>query len=91
MSAANKQSKINFLKNIRLAKSCYLAVICFIVCFLSGVAAALPISLTEFNEAVLSQWAVTLTTLNSNINSMIFFWNVPLLRNEARKALKNLC
>jgi hypothetical protein len=32
-----------------------------------------------------------LLMLNSSVNSIIFFWTRPLLRNEAGKALKSLC
>ena len=90
-SAANRQSKRNFLKEARVVKSCYLAVVCFIVCFLGGIAATFPSSLGFFNKNVLNHWALTLAMLNSSINSIVFFWKRPLLRIEARNALQNLC
>ena len=75
----------------RLAKSCYLSVVCFLVCFLGGIAMSLPFNLSRFSWQVFRSWTATLIILNSSINSLIFFWNSSLLRNEAKKVPKNLC
>jgi uncharacterized protein YacL len=42
LNSSARQSKRNFLKQIRLVKSCFLAVTCFVFCFLVGILAALP-------------------------------------------------
>ena len=90
-SSFNRQSNRNFLMDIRLPKSCYLSVVCFLLCFLAGIVTSLPFSLSIFSREVFRSWAATLVILNSTINSLIFFWNSSLLRNETEKALKNLC
>ena len=90
-SSSNSQSNRNFLKDIKLAKSCYLAVVCFIVCFLVGIVTAVPFTLGTLGWEAFRSWSIVLIMLNSSINSIIFFWNRSLLRNEAKKVLKNLC
>jgi hypothetical protein len=90
-SVSYRQCKRDFLKQIRLAKSCFLAVTCFAFCFLVGILAALPHGLDKFEVEIINIWALTLLMLNSSVNSIIFFWTRPLLRNEAGKALKSLC
>lgn len=90
-SSSNNQSNRNFLKDVKLAKSCYLAVVCFIVCFFAGIGTSIPFSLGTLGWEAFRSWSIVLIMLNSSINSIIFFWNRPLLRNEAKKVLKNLC
>jgi hypothetical protein len=88
-SVPSRQRKRNFLKQIKLAKSCFLVVVCFVVCLLGGgILAAFPL---DINKEIIILWMVTMVMLNSSINSIIFFWTRPLLRNEAKKALRNLC
>ena len=89
--SSNRQSNRNFLKNIKLVKSCYSAVVCFLVCFLAGIVTSVPFSLSILSWEAFRSWATTLIMLNSSLNSIIFFWNRPLLRNEAKKVLKNIC
>ena len=89
--SSNRQSSKNFLKDIKLVKSCYSAVVCFLVCFLARIVTSVPFSLSKLSWEVFRSWAATLIMLNSSLNSIIFFWNRPLLRNEAKKVLKNLC
>ena len=89
--SSNRQSSRNFLKDIKLVKSCYLAVVCFSVCFLAGIVTAVPFSFSTLSWEVFRSWSTSLIMLNSSLNSIIFFWNRPLLRNEAKKVLKNLC
>ena len=89
--SSNRQSSKNFLKDIKLVKSCYSAVVCFSVCFLARIVTSVPFSLSTLSWEVFRSWAATLIMLNSSLNSIIFFWNRPLLRNEAKKVLKNLC
>ena len=89
--AKNRLIKRNFLMQIRMAKSCFLVVLCFMVCFLGGVAVGLPYDLDVYETYALKSWAKVMIFFNSSVNSIIFFWTSPLLRNEARKTLKKFC
>jgi hypothetical protein len=51
-----RQSKRNFLKQIRLVKSCFLAVAYFVFFFLRGILAALPHGLDKFKAEILNLW-----------------------------------
>ena len=91
-SALNSQNKRSFLKKIQQAKSCFLAVGCFFGCFFAGI--FLLSSSSNADEAhlfVSRAWAAAVMNLNSSLNSVIFFWARPLLRNETLKTLKNMC
>ena len=90
-AARNRQIKRNILKQIRMAKSCFLVVMCFLVCFFGGIAMGLIYDLNVYEKYVILNWARVMALFNSSINSIIFFWTRPLLRNEARKTLKNFC
>ncbi len=41
-------------------------------------------------DLILWAWAYLLSSLNSCLNSLIFFWFKPMLRKEAKKVLKIL-
>ncbi len=89
---SKSQNERKFVKTIKLVKSCFLAVACFLLCFFT----AIVILLFEPNAdtpdySVLKLWAGTIMTLNSSLNSLIFFWARPLMRNEAYKVLKKMC
>ena len=91
-SAANGQNKRSFLKKIQAAKSCFLAVGCFLGCFVAGICLLSSWSYVDkVHFAALRAWAGTVMNLNSSLNSIIFFWTRPLLRKETFKILKNIC
>ena len=80
----------DYLRNLRLVKSCFMVVVCFGICFLPG---ALVISgFQEMNEDLhmIRRWSEILLVSNSSLNSLIFFWRNKLLRKEAQKILKQL-
>ena len=80
----------DYLRNLRLVKSCFMVVVCFGICFLPG---ALVISgFQEMNEDLhmIRRWSEILLVSNSSLNSLIFFWRNKLLRREAQKILKQL-
>ncbi len=83
------KDKHSFLKEIKLAKSCFLVVACFFLCFF-GAGIINIMSFQRSHYVVLRSWATALVTVNSSLNSLIFFWCRPLLRNEARKVLKSV-
>ena len=80
----------DYLRNLRLVKSCFIVVVCFGICFLPG---ALVVSgFLEINEDLymIRLWSEILLVSNSSLNSLIFFWRNKLLRREAQKILKQL-
>ena len=86
----NRLIKRNVLLQIRMAKSCFLVVVCFMVCFFGGIAVVLPYDLDVYETYALLNWAKVMVFFNASLNSIIFFWTRPLLRNEAWKTLKNV-
>ena len=84
--------KIRFLRELKLAKSCFLVVVAFAFCYAPSVVC---FSLmygkreTTFLD-VISSWCVSLVMFNSSLDSLIFFWAKPMLRIEAAKALRNI-
>ena len=90
-SATNGQTKRLLLKKIQQAKSCFLAVGCFFGCFIAGICLLSSWSYVDkVHFTALRAWAGAIMNLNSSLNSVIFFWTRPLLRNETFKILKNM-
>ena len=88
----NNQNRLNFVKKLKLVKTCFLVVACFLLCFLAAVVILIFQPYVEGpGFSVLKMWAGTVMMLNSSLNSVIFFWTRPLLRNEAFKVLKKMC
>ena len=86
----NYATKKLIRRESRSARSCFLIVICFAL-FL------IPISLSDaiftlgtFDYIVYVDCSLALVILNSNVNSVIFFWTKTLLRKEALKILKSI-
>ena len=82
------------LQEIKHAKSCFIAVICFgLLCFLPiAIAVPLYIKVDIRKWEAMKDWVVTLGLLNSSVNSVIFFWTKKKLRNEAYETLNiKLC
>ena len=79
-----------FLKAIKLAKSCFLVVVCMFVCYLPLVCVK-GLNLNGFDKWTALTWAGTLALLNPSLNSIIFFWKNDLLRKESRDILKCIC
>ena len=84
--------KKTYLREIKLAKSCFMIVLLFIFCFL-------PLSIVYVFFAdrmsptfrIVQSWCLTLATLNSSLNSVIFFWTRAVLRKEAKKIFGKIC
>ena len=88
----NLTRKKLFLREIKLAKSCFIAVICFcVLCFLPT-AFLIPfyIYLNQFEYLAFLIWIVTLALLNSIVNSLIFFWTKTMLRKQAVKMIYSM-
>ena len=89
-NSSSCKRKRKFLREIRLAKPCFLVVTCTFLCFLP--AAVLGGSNSGgFKNSVLKYWSVTLTMLNPSLNSVIFFWKNATLRNELKTVLRGIC
>jgi hypothetical protein len=89
ISTSNGQNERSFLKKIQQGKSCFLAVGCFLGCFLAGTGLLATVSFVDkAHSFALRAWAGAVMNLNSSLNSIIFFWTRPLLRNETFKILK---
>ena len=90
-SATNGHIKRLFLKKIQEAKSCFLAVGCFFGCFIAGICLLSSWSYVDkVHFAALRAWGGAVMNLNSSLNSVIFFWTRPSLRNETFKLLKKM-
>jgi ABC-type multidrug transport system fused ATPase/permease subunit len=82
---------LHFLKQIHIAKSCFLIVLTYFLSYvptlvvLGGLRYILPHTTIFF----LQPWCVLSVMLNSVLNSIIFFWRSASLRNEAKNVLKN--
>ena len=84
-----QRSKIN-LKNV---STCLLAAACVVVLFIPSslfVVFGFLGKLTITNVKLLYVWAITLYTMNSTFNSLIFFWKNKVLRAEGIKILNTM-
>ena len=90
---AQRENERRFLKEIKLVKSCFLAVACFFLCLTAGVIIlySQPYDDDTPEFTMFKIWAGTARILNSSLNSIIFFWTRPLLRAESFKVLKKMC
>lgn len=89
---ASREKRKYSMKEVKLAKSCALVVVTFYVCCVPG--EILNIYYLEIDyiiyRVVISWYAATLG-INTILNSLIFFWTRPILRQEAFRVLKSLC
>ena len=89
------KKKHQFIKELKLAKSCFLLVVTFLLCLTPAfIISALSFTVTPEmlpRFRLLQSWAITLALCNHSLNSVIFFWTRPKLKNEARKVLKSMC
>ena len=75
--------------NTKLAKSCFLAVISFVICYLpSGITTSGAFKFQKDLGVLVLVWAKTLILLNSSLNSIVFFWRSKPLREEAYAVVK---
>ena len=82
-----------FIREIKMAKSCLIYVVCFFVlCFLPG-AIVIPFHaiVDEYEFLAIKIWVFSLAFLNSSVNSVVFFWTKTMLRREAVKTMNTLC
>ena len=85
-----------FLRELKMAKTYFLTVVLAFVCFLPG-GIFVPIERfkSSWSETETEQisigfiWILTLISMNSTLNCLIFFWANKMLRREAMKHFKN--
>lgn len=85
--ASEMGKKRRLLEDIKLAKSYFLVVICFCICFIPRVIAT-AINAIDFKGLLVNVWTTILILMNSSLNSVIFFWKNQRLRNEATSIVK---
>ncbi|XP_028405292.1 uncharacterized protein LOC114527798 [Dendronephthya gigantea] len=71
------------MMNVNLAKSCFFAVISFVICYLpTSIAMTMKTNFRKDVQVLIDIWATTLILLNSSLNSIVFFWRSKPLRKE---------
>ena len=85
-----------FLRELKVAKTYFLIVVLAFVCFLpGGIFATVERFKSSWSETETEQisiafiWTLTLVSMNSTLNCLIFFWANKMLRREAMKHFKN--
>ena len=88
----NRKEILHFLKELKMAKSCFLIVLCYLMCYTPTVAfsVALRSKMSLTSVVYVRPWCLLFIMLNSSLNSIIFFWRSALLRNETNNVLKNI-
>ena len=79
-----RKKHANFVKEIKLAKSCFMIVICYVLCSTPVIVfiGILGKSLSDRNLIIANVWCVNLYLLNSSLDSVIFFWRSRELRKQ---------
>ena len=86
------RGKRRFLRELKLAKSCFLVTCTFGLCFLPSIVLSWPtLHLEDETFEMIWCWTIALPVANSSVNSIIFFWSKAKLRKEAMKVLKICC
>ena len=81
--------KVRFLKELKIAKSCFLVVLSNLVCCLPTIIYfAILNPPPNFHVITVRKWLYILTMLNSTTNSLIFFWRNKELRTEGLKQMR---
>ena len=91
-----EQNSSNFKKKLamaslreqKLAKSCALVVVINYLCYIPSVLSYQYFVNDLVNFRLSHSWSITIYAMNSSLNSLIFFWKRPLLREEALKVLR---
>ncbi|XP_028416749.1 D(1A) dopamine receptor-like [Dendronephthya gigantea] len=84
--------KRRFLRELKLAKSCFLVVLAFLLSFAPPIIWVITRSKVK-NETVyviLELWHTKSTLINTSVNSLLFFWAKPKLRIEAANLFRKL-
>ena len=74
------------LQDVKLPKTCAIVVGFTFLC-LTPLASASLLKIKSYVRAIAAHWAITVAHASSGLNSIIFFWRNPVLRNEATKII----
>ena len=78
-----------FLRDVKLMKTCFLVLLCFLLCYLpAAVCVVFKTHFEEYDKRVFRLSAMTMLMMNSTFNSLIFVWGKPLLRKEIVEILR---
>ncbi len=86
-----REQRRQLLLNVKLAKSCCVAVVSYFLCYLPSCIITNAGFKYEKDMAIsVVVWAETLILANSSINSIVFFWRSRTLRQEACAVVKQV-
>jgi hypothetical protein len=81
--------RVQFLKELKIAKSCFLVVLSNLVCCLPSIIYFAIVSASpKFHVITVRKWLYILSMFNSTANSLIFFWRNKELRTEGLKQMR---
>ena len=91
-AAEERKKGIKFGKELKIATSCFLVVVCNVTCCLPLVlVTSFDTVQYSFNLVLVRRCLGVLSVLNSTLNSVIFFWRNKELRAEGKRLIKNMC
>ena len=89
-SSSNMEGKRKSLRERSLAKSCALVVFISYFCYVPFFVCYLYFKNDPINLRFAGSWSGVVLILNSSLNSVVFFWRRPLLREEALNVLRKI-
>ena len=94
LEPSERKKKQKFIGEFKLAKSCFLMIITFVLCYLpvSIVTVLTPVVSREMvpKFRLFQSWCITLALCNHSLNSVIFFWTRLMLKREATKVMQDI-
>ena len=88
------QEQRDLLKNRKMAKSCLIIVLSFTFCYLPILMLKIidphVVEINPDSSFILTRWSIAFISLNSSVNSIVFFWRNKILREEAFVVIKKL-
>ena len=78
------------IQQSKLAKSCAIVVFLSYLCYIPAMVCYSCYKHDRFSLRVAFSWSMTIIALNSSLNSILFFWKIPLLRTETVKILRHM-
>ena len=94
LNSYEKRRYQQFTKEIKLARSCFVVIVLFLICFIPAFVVLVlsidisPKALPKFR--MFQSWAVSIYFLNHSMKSIIFFWRTAMLRKEAENVMSKI-
>lgn len=89
-SLYDMEGKRKSLRERNLAKSCGLVVLISYFCYVPFFISSFYFKDDHMNYRVATCWSAVVIALNSSLNSLVFFWKRPLLRQEVLNVLRKV-